>query len=558
MNREHFPILAALGILFLILILSTAHAGDTEYQPLPMDLACPDELFEIGRCNRYVDLDWLEQDNNARLAIKPAHNNAGEVPADTVKVYARLRYWHDFRYSLPWARIHVESLQPDGYHTYYYTYVGNIYWLDWEHEQYIPAEGGIIRIIPSKLRFIEAIDVPLAPGVDNRISLEVNIDDVWHKIREKLVKIGSSYKVIPVKRHYLHYGQLWDFRIGTPAGHPYMGFGKMFDRSPLPHCESPDDCTTRDDCDFLRTSFPPESAGRMYCEIDFQCPGVCEDKTHCFYSGWEEVCYVPRRCLPGSCYHNWSVDEYISPIVEPNADDPEYVYESCRVLFTADPDPGDGYNPEATMHIIDMADHGNYQYLAAQFNEISSPTDVQHAFNCGGDKLRKYAVKIAERDDAMRPGDGMIHAFLTRSLTESQFNCRMEHPAGEYCSDERAAGIASYIEMPGAAYFFVALEPGCQFNETSGHGAGRTPYALAAAHEIGHIGRLRHACNKNGKDSPKWGNLMCPPGKLENPEVWDPYFRQNFHMFARPPEVSLCQQWSEGSAELGLTDLNSR
>jgi hypothetical protein len=559
MNREYLFSLTALGILSLFLISSNALAGDTDYQPLPMDLACPDELFEIGRCDRYVDLDWLEQDNNARLAIKPLQNNAGEVPADTVKVYARLRYWHDFRYSLPPFRIHVESFRPDGYQTYYTTYVGNIYWLDWEYDEAVPMEDGTLRLIPAKLRHIQAIDVPLAPGFDNRISLEVRIEDVWHKIREKLVKIDSSYKVIPVKLHYIHYGQQWDFRLGAQAGYPYMGFGKMFDRATPPHCESPDECTTLDDCDFLPTNYPPETAGRMYCEIDFQCPGVCEDKTHCFYTAiWGEVCYVPRLCLPGSCYHNWSVDEYISPMVEPNADDPGYVYESCRVLFTADTDPGDGYNPEATMHIIDMADPGNYQYLAAQFNEISSTMDVQHAFNCGGDKLRKYAVKIAERDDAMQPGDGMVHAFLTRSLTESPFNCRMDHPAGENCSDERAAGITSRIEMPGAAYFFVALEPGCQFNETSGHAAGRTPYALAAAHEIGHIGRLSHACNKQGKDSPKWGNLMCPPGKLENPEVSNPYSRQNFHMFAKPDEISLCRQWSEGSADLGLLDLNAR
>ena len=114
------------------------------------------------------------------------------------------------------------------------------------------------------------------------------------------------------------------------------------------------------------------------------------------------------------------------------------------------------------------------------------------------------------------------------------------------------------MEMPGAAYFFIALEPGCQFNETTGHGAGRTPYALAAAHEIGHIGYLTHACNKNGKDSPRWGNLMCPPGSLENGEVADPYFRQNYHLFSGPAGVNQCQKWYERSADFNLIDLNAR
>ena len=387
--------LVAFSIFFALLIHGRTHAADTGPYPLPAPTACPDELFEVGRCSRYVDLEWLEQDKNARLSITPLRNEANEVPADTVKVYARMRYWHDFRYSLPPFRIHVEYVKPDGYHSYYATYVGMIHWLDWETDEYVPDDNGHLRIIPTKLRLIQAPDVPLVPGVINRISLKVRIDDRWHIIREKFVSINPGFKVMPVRIHYLHYGLEWDFRLGAQVGQPFMGLEKFFDRSAPPHCQSPDDCTTRADCEFITTDYPPETAGRMNCEHDFQCPGVCEDKTRCFYSIWGWLCHVPRVCLPGSCYHNWSVDEYISPMVVPRADDPDYAYESCRVLFTADDNPEDMYNPEAAMHVIDLADPANYHYLKNQFGDISSPEDIRHAFNCGGDKLRKYAVKIA-------------------------------------------------------------------------------------------------------------------------------------------------------------------
>jgi hypothetical protein len=244
--------------------------------------------------------------------------------------------------------------------------------------------------------------------------------------------------------------------------------------------------------------------------------------------------------------------------VAPASDDPGYAYENCGALFTVDGNPEDGYNPLETMHVMDLADPDTFQYLMDQYVEITSPQDVRHAFNCGGDRLRKYAVKLAERDGAMQPGDGMLHAFFTRSLTINPASCQMDHSFDEYCSSENVKGITSHIEMLGAAYFFVALEPGCYFNETSGSGSRRAPYALVAAHEIGNVGFLTDACNKHGKDSPKWGNLMCPPGRLQNPEVEDPYVRQNYHMFSNPDGVSQCQSWFDGMEDFNLIDMNVR
>ena len=59
----------AAGMVFSLITALPLFAGNTAPRPLPADQACPDELFEVGRCTRYVDLEWLEQDRHAEMAM---------------------------------------------------------------------------------------------------------------------------------------------------------------------------------------------------------------------------------------------------------------------------------------------------------------------------------------------------------------------------------------------------------------------------------------------------------------------------------------------------------
>jgi hypothetical protein len=197
----------------------------------------------------------------------------------------------------------------------------------------------------------------------------------------------------------------------------------------------------------------------------------------------------------------------------PTATPSAYPYVNCQTLFRVE--DGNLTNSYSYNNVIDV---------------ITFEDSWKSRFNCGALELRAEAVRRAKEKLTLISSDGMIHVFLTRSL--SLYSSECTGPDG--CTTTGVSGASDSANygtgLPVMPIVFLALESRC--NPIVANGI----FALTAGHELGHEGSLPHDVPSA---SPTNGSLMETTG-------YNSSTSQNYYLYQHTtyPVYNQCTSWT--------------